>query len=876
MDRPERPKASATGPWVTWVVLAVCFCLTAGVAVGSHVYNRRSQRRRFEARAHELQVSIQRRLEDYAQNLHSGQAWVDGRGPFSQEAWGQMVQTLRLDLNCPGLETMAFLRSYSEAERPALLAEERRMTGRDLRIFPDGIRDRYVVITRIAPLDPVTSRRLGADTFVTEVRRDMAFRAADSGDVAISRGLQLLTDKPDQVLSFLMFKAVYRGGGVPATLEERRHQLVGFVGISSRYRELVTSSLPPVPRDVAVNLVVPAESRAELPVYAEMRPGTGVAGLEMERLLSFGGQVWNIRFQATPRFVHPMEKWGPLANLLAGLLASGLIFALISSLMNRRQKAEAIAESMTESLSAALAYLQNLLDASTQVSIVMTDLQGVIQVFNSGAERILGWKSEELVGRETPLLWHDPVELEAHRKALEAKGVKLKDAFSVISHLARGNRMERNRWSWFTRSGERRLVEEVGTWVKDASGQSKGYLGIALDITEQVAAEAILRSKEEQLRQSQKMEAIGQLAGGVAHDFNNMLAAILGSAEIMAESIPEDDEKTRMVNVIVKASQRAADLTSKLLSFSRKGKLISTPLDLHRVVHDTVLLLERSIDRRIEIQLELEAPNPLVIGDPSQLENALLNLCINARDAMPEGGVLRVATQRVPLDEAFCRALVGFSLEPGAYVRLTVEDSGHGIPPEIRDRIFEPFFTTKPTGKGTGLGLAAVYGIVKDHRGLIQVDSAPGQGTAFNIYLPLEESALLPSESKPSLPTRLGGGSVLVIEDEEVVRSTASMLLQNLGYDVILAADGLEGIRCFQANRARIRLVLLDMVMPGISGKETAQRLATIDPSVPIIITSGFSMELCASELLNEGIHGFLHKPYGRAELAKALLSSLP
>jgi len=397
-----------------------------------------------------------------------------------------------------------------------------------------------------------------------------------------------------------------------------------------------------------------------------------------------------------------------------------------------------------------------------------------------------------------------------------------------------------------------------------------------LDITEQVAAEAILRSKEEQLRQSQKMEAIGQLAGGVAHDFNNMLAAILGSAEIMAESIPEDDEKTRMVNVIVKASQRAADLTSKLLSFSRKGKLISTPLDLHRVVHDTVLLLERSIDRRIEIQLELEAPNPLVIGDPSQLENALLNLCINARDAMPEGGVLRVATQRVPLDEAFCRALVGFSLEPGAYVRLTVEDSGHGIPPEIRDRIFEPFFTTKPTGKGTGLGLAAVYGIVKDHRGLIQVDSAPGQGTAFNIYLPLEESALLPSESKPSLPTRLGGGSVLVIEDEEVVRSTASMLLQNLGYDVILAADGLEGIRCFQANRARIRLVLLDMVMPGISGKETAQRLATIDPSVPIIITSGFSMELCASELLNEGIHGFLHKPYGRAELAKALLSSLP
>jgi len=870
MDVPEQPKASGPGRWVPWAVLAVCLCLTVGVAVGSHVYIRRSQRHRFEARTHELQVSIQRRLEDYAQNLHAGQAWVDGRGAFSQEVWGQMVQSLRLDLICPGHETMAFLRAFPEEERTLVLAEERRVNGREPVIFPEGTRDRYVIITRMAPLDSVTSKRLGGDTYVSEARREMALRATDSGDVAVSRGVTLFTDKSDQVLSFLLFKAVYRGGGVPATLEERRRKLVGFVAMASRYRELITSSLPPAPRDVAVNLVVPVESRAELPVYSEMRPGTGVAGLDVEERLSFGGQVWKIRFQATPSFVHPLEKWGPLANLLVGFLASGLIFALISSLMNRRQEAESIAESMTESLSSALAYLHNLLEAATQVSIVMTDSAGVVQVFNSGAERILGWQSSEVVGRETPLLWHDPEELETRKKALEATGLKLEGPFSVFAHFARENRMERIRWHWITRTGERRLVEMVVTCVMDPMGKFQGYLGIAVDITEQARAQETMRVQEEQLQQSQKMDAIGQLAGGVAHDFNNMLAGILGSAELLAEEIPGDAPHRKLVETIIKASERAAELTSKLLAFSRKGKLVSTALDLHRIVQDTMALLERSVDKRIEIRQSLRARNPQVVGDPSQLENALLNLCINARDAMPDGGTLMVETEDVQLREALSDP-AGFHVEAGPYVRLSVRDTGHGIPAEIRDRIFEPFFTTKVEGRGTGLGLSAVYGIVKSHRGALGVESQPGKGSAFSILLPLDEMPRIQANREEIREAHRGEGTILVIDDEDMIRSTTARILESMGYQVLQAANGAEGIRAFEAHRPEIRLVILDLVMPGISGRETFQRLRRLSPKALIIAASGFANDQSVGEMMDEGLVGFLHKPYGIRELVDAI-----
>jgi len=555
--------------------------------------------------------------------------------------------------------------------------------------------------------------------------------------------------------------------------------------------------------------------------------------------------------------------------VLGTLILGGLAIAVALFWAERLQREFTDRREAESSLAEALQLHRNLLEASTQVAIILPDLDGMIRIFNRGAELMLGWKAEEVIGRCTPALWCDPAQVEARRRELGELGLECRGPLAPLVALAEVRGSERRRWTFVTRNGDARTVDLVVSRVQDPAGRRQGFLWIATDITEQVKAEAILRLQDEQLRQSQKMDAIGQLAGGVAHDFNNMLAGILGSAEMLAESTPEEDPRARMVKLIVKASQRAADLTSKLLSFSRKGKLVSTPLDLHRVIHDTVLLLERSIDRRIEIRLELGAPCPMVVGDPSQLENALLNLCINARDAMPEGGLLTLRTREVELDREYC-SQARFEVDPGSYVRLEIQDTGHGIPEEIRERVFEPFFTTKPRGKGTGLGLAAVYGIVRDHRGLLELESRPGQGTCFSLLLPMNDRTLPSPPPETQMPV-VGGGTVLVIEDEDVVRTTASMLLQSLGYTTILASDGLDGLRLYEANRDRIRVVLLDMVMPGISGKETAQRLVALDPSVRILITSGFSTELWATDLEGAGIRGFLHKPYGKVDLAKAL-----
>nr|WP_320132049.1 ATP-binding protein [uncultured Holophaga sp.] len=560
-------------------------------------------------------------------------------------------------------------------------------------------------------------------------------------------------------------------------------------------------------------------------------------------------------------------------NVSVGVVLGGLAI-LVALLWAHRLQGEFTDRRRAEAtLATALGRLQSVLDASTQVAIVMTDVQGTILVFNRGAEQLLGWSQEEVVGRETPLLWHDARELEECLVSMRGHGEPESSPFAVFRHMALVGDPEKARWTWTTRQGERRLVDLVVTPVNDHEGSLSGFLMIAIDVSERVVADQALKEQDERLRQSQKMDAIGQLAGGVAHDFNNMLAGIMGAADLLGDALPAGDPRGDLVRIIRRASERAADLTSKLLAFSRKGKLVSTPLELHRIVEDSVALLRRSIDRKIAIQLWLGADRPQVVGDPSQLENALLNLCINARDAMPEGGTLTIRTEEVRIPEP--RSLpLGFELEPGSYVGLCVEDTGHGIPVELQARIFEPFFTTKLDGKGTGLGLAAVYGIVNDHHGGLELHSEPGGGTAFRILLPLDERPRL-SNPKVGREEITGAGAILIIDDEDLIRSTTGLLLESMGFDVLQAEDGPVGLALFARHRAEIRLVILDMVMPGLSGAETFERLQELDPGVRVVAASGFISDHAVAQMQAKGLRGFLHKPYSRAELADAVRQGL-
>ncbi len=364
------------------------------------------------------------------------------------------------------------------------------------------------------------------------------------------------------------------------------------------------------------------------------------------------------------------------------------------------------------------------------------------------------------------------------------------------------------------------------------------------------------------------MESIGQLAGGIAHDFNNMLAGILATSELLGLHL-KDEKLQTYIQTIVDTSLRAADLTQQLLSFSRKGKIESKQLNIHSIINNVLVLLNRSIDKRIAIKTDLRAAQVHVNGDQSQLESALLNLGINARDAMPNGGTLSIRTTNVDLTEADC-SNNAFDIVPGNFIRIDVVDTGTGIDAGILSHIFEPFFTTKGIGEGTGLGLAAVYGTTCGHRGMIQVNSDSDSGSTFSIYLP---SASKTDNYTPKKQMRLiaGTGNILIIDDEETIRNTTANLLKNIGYTVMTAENGSTGIDLVRKNPEHFQAIILDMIMPDINGREVYHSIKSINPTLKILIASGFAHDKDISDLLEAGANDFLQKPFRFHELSRIL-----
>jgi signal transduction histidine kinase/CheY-like chemotaxis protein len=340
---------------------------------------------------------------------------------------------------------------------------------------------------------------------------------------------------------------------------------------------------------------------------------------------------------------------------------------------------------------------------------------------------------------------------------------------------------------------------------------------------------------QERLRQAEKMEALGQLAGGIAHDFNNQLAAILGYAELLRARLT-DPGLREDADMIGRAASRSADLTRQLLAFARKGKVLSETIDVHAVLREIVALLGRTVDKRIRIRMELDDVACLTTGDPSQLHTALLNLAINARDAMPEGGELVFRTSRLSLSDERSRA---HHLAPGAYVQIAVSDTGVGMNEATRRRLFEPFFTTKEPGKGTGMGLAAVYGTVLGHQGAIAVQSEPGKGSTFTVLLPLSTTGQAGARPAVDVPADNIARNVLVVDDEPAVRSMIRDALEDLGWSVTAYADSRQAVRWYAEHGASIDLVILDMAMPLLNGADTLKALRAINPAVRAVIASG-------------------------------------
>jgi len=495
-----------------------------------------------------------------------------------------------------------------------------------------------------------------------------------------------------------------------------------------------------------------------------------------------------------------------------------------------------------------------ILTAMDQVSegIVILDEDERLQYANQGVEHILGVPAASILGKTLAELPARPGSEELHRRA----------AAAMLSGQPWTGTLT------MTRSDGTPLTLRVTVHaIRQPEGQTRGYCVVIHDATEEV-------HREEGLRQSQKMEAIGLLAGGIAHDFNNLLTAIMGYADLLTYSLPPGSSEAQAAATINQAALKAADLTRRLLGFARKGKIQDVPVDLRMVIHEVHNLLERTIPHNIVITEELNAAQASVIGDSTQLQQVLLNLAINARDAMPAGGTLSFRTRNVHLDASFC--LLHPETREGWYLQIDVEDTGCGIPAENMPHMFEPFFTTKGVGKGTGMGLAMVYGIVRNHGGTIYVYSEEGRGTVFRMYLPFTETAgARPGDSQQQLIP--GHGRILVVDDEDVVRKVSADILRQLGYDVDECTSGDAAVALFATLPLERRpdLIVIDLNMPGMDGIQTLKALRIIDSGTRAVLSTGFGLDGRLPEATAAGFTGWVQKPFHPYELSVAVARAL-
>ncbi|MGH2807565.1 MAG: PAS domain S-box protein [Actinomycetota bacterium] len=469
---------------------------------------------------------------------------------------------------------------------------------------------------------------------------------------------------------------------------------------------------------------------------------------------------------------------------------------------------------------------QLLVEAVSDYAIYMLDPAGKVVSWNSGAERILGYTSEEILGKhhscfyppEARGAWHDELNEAAGRGHVEAEGGRLRKDGSMF------------------------LANEVITPVRDLDGELRGFAKITRDITERVQAQEEKWNLQAQLHQAQKLESVGQLAGGIAHDFNNLLAVISGSAQFMIDQLPEEQELREDLLEIRSAAKRGSALTRQLLIFSRRDATAPDVLDLNEVIRPALKLLSRALGERIEVQADLDPDLPNINADYGQMEQVLMNLAINARDAMPAGGTVTIRTSPVEVDEEEASRVL--DLVPGHFVKMTVTDTGTGMSEDVLQKAFEPFFTTKPKSGGTGLGLATVYGIVKGAEGHITIASEEGRGTTFEILFPVSTEPATKVEETIDLrgPGPQGAGeTILLVEDDAAVRAVTKRILETHAYKVIEAPGGKDALMTFDDRRSDIDLLVTDIVMPDISGVELAGRLRSISPDLKVLFMSGYS-----------------------------------
>ncbi len=519
---------------------------------------------------------------------------------------------------------------------------------------------------------------------------------------------------------------------------------------------------------------------------------------------------------------------------------------ITQDLTERRQAEEHLRQSQEQ--------LRLLVQGVTDYALYMLDLEGRVSSWNAGAERIKGYARDEIVGHHFSRFYTE----EERATGVPNRG---------LQQAAAEGRWETEGWR-VRKDGSRFWAHVVIDAIRDDAGELVGFAKITRDVTERRNAQRELEEAREALFQSQKMEAVGQLTGGVAHDFNNLLTVIIGGLDTIARSKPSDTVRIRRALEMSRhAADRASSLTSRLLAFSRKQALEPTPTELNSLVRNMAELLHRTLGEQVELENVLSPRLWPVEVDQNQLESSLLNLAVNARDAMPSGGKLTIETQNTFLDESYAAA--DAEVRPGQYVAICVSDTGSGISKDNLARVFEPFFTTKEMGRGTGLGLSMVYGFVKQSGGHVTIYSEEGEGTTVKLYFPRHQGSAekLPDEDKQERPTASGDEAVLVVEDNPDVRAFSVMCLSELGYRVLQAGDAETASSILRSDES-VDLLFTDVVLPGRTGRALANEAAHLRPGLKVLFTTGYSRNAIVHHgRLDAGVR-LLQKPFTFDQLA--------
>ncbi len=546
-----------------------------------------------------------------------------------------------------------------------------------------------------------------------------------------------------------------------------------------------------------------------------------------------------------------LDKILPRGILIAALIPA-ILAPLIACFFLRMTKQLALSE---EGLRKSEEKHRMILE-SIQEGYYETDPMGNFTFFNSAACEIVGYPAEKLLGLN-------------YRHLME--GACVDAVYRAFNRVYRKECTAQNiEWRRIRSDGTVAHIETSVTLLGGSNGKPAGFRGILRDVSERKESEEERRRLQAQLQHAQKMEAIGTLAGGIAHDFNNLLMAVQGNVSLMLCDIDADSPIRKRLTNIEKQVASGAKLTAQLLGYARKGKYELKAIDLNKLIRETAETFGRT-RKEIEIGLDL-ANDPLAVeADPNQVEQVLLNIFINAAQAMPEGGQLRIRSANVTESAMLNRR---FRPKPGPYAMITISDTGIGMDQETMARIFEPFFTTKGMGRGTGLGMASAYGIMKSHGGYIDVDSVKGEGTTFLFCLPTTSKPVREATALVH-DIRNGNGTILLVDDEEEVLQVGSDMLKRLRYDPFSAKAGAEAVDIYRNNLGKIDLVILDMIMPGMSGSQTLDKIREIHPEARVLLSSGYSIDGQAREIIKRGCCGFIQKPFTMNDLSDKLQSLL-